>query len=304
MTQRSDGLLELEAELGIRARQLLAGARMREDYPARLDARLRAAAERRGGRTPGRLAPRFAWGAASRVGLATVLATAIAVGGGVLIPSRAPTADAAQLVTRVLSANDVNGLTKVPPGMVRHLTVVTTTVNASTPPVVFQEWFGDEGRSVRLELPSGETMTLADGVGWMYLPEQRLARRVRLEEKRFEALGPGRFALTASALANAEAHIQGKSVALGRPATVIELSKPIDAGDPPKSRAARMRYQLTVDDATYEIRESRAATLDASGAVLDEVITRVTVDELLDAARFAPDHFRFEPGPGILVETE
>jgi hypothetical protein len=65
-----------------------------------------------------------------------------------------------------------------------------------------------------------------------------------------------------------------------------------------------MRYQLTVDDATYEIRESRAATLDASGAVLDEVITRVTADELLDAARFAPDHFRFEPGPGILIQTE
>ena len=221
-----------------------------------------------------------------------------------MVPSEAPTADAAQLAARVLSANEANSLTKVPPGMVRHLTVVTTTVGAATPPVVFQEWFGDEGRSVRLELPGGGTLMLADGVGWMYLPDQKLARRVRLEEKRFEALGPGRFALTAAALANAEARIQGKSVALGRPATVIEFAKPIDANDPPKSRGVRMRYQLTVDDATYEIRESRAATLDASGAVLDEVITRVAVDELLDAARFAPDHFRFEPAPGIVIETD
>jgi hypothetical protein len=304
MSERKDALLELEGTLGIQTRQLLAGARMRADYPARLDARMRAAEKRRHAWTHGWLAPRDAWRSAARVGIATVLATAIAFGGGVLIPSKAPTADAAQLVARVLSANELNNVTKVPPGMVRHLTVVTTTVGAATAPIVFQEWFGDEGRSVRLELPSGELMMLADGVGWMYLPEQKLARRVRLEEKRFEALGPGRLALTAAALANAEARIHGKSVALGRPATVIELSKPIDAGDPPKSRGVRMRYQLTVDDATYEIRESRAATLDASGAVLDEVITRVTADELLDAARFAPDHFRFEPGPGILIQTE
>jgi hypothetical protein len=304
MSERGDALLELEAEVGMRARELLGGSRMREDYPARLDARMRTAADRRRSWTPGWPTHRYAWGAAARVGIATVLATAIALGGGVMIPSEAPAADAAQLVARVLSANDANSVTKVPPGMVRHLTVVTTTVGAATPPVVFQEWFGDEGRSVRLELPGGETLMLADGVGWMYLPDQKLARRVRLEEKRFEALGPGRFALTAAALANAEARIHAKSVALGRPATVIELVKPIDAGDPPKSRAVQTRYQLTVDDATYEIRESRAATLDASGAVLDEVITRVTVDELLDAARFAPDHFRFEPAPGTRIETE
>jgi hypothetical protein len=304
MNERGDALLELEAQVGVTARELLGGARMREEYPARLDARMRAAVGRRRGWTGDWLTPRHAWGVAARLGGATVLATAIALGGGVLIPSEAPTASAAQLAARVLSANEANSVTKVPPGMVRHLTVVTTTVGAATPPVVFQEWFGDEGRSVRLELPGGGTLMLADGVGWMYLPEQKLARRVRLEEKRFEALGPGRFALTAAALANAEARIQGKSVALGRPATVIEFAKPIDAGDPPKSRGVRMRYQVTVDDATHEIRESRAATLDASGAVLDEVITRVTVDELFDASRFAPDHFRFEPAPGIVIQTD
>ena len=303
MSELNGVLFELEREVGPRARAaLLAAPAMRETYAARLDARMRRAAAGQT-RVRGWHGVGAAGRGAMRIGLATALALALAAAGGSLIPSQAPTADASQLVVRVLAANQASNTTAVPAGKVRHVTVVTTTVGAASSPVVYEEWFGDQGKSVRLAFGDSVLM-LADGVGWMYLPRESLARRVALSEKRFEALGLGRFALSPATLADSQARIVGRAMALGRPATVVELAaKPIAPGDHKTPAAARMRYQIVVDDVTYEIHESRAATLDASGAVLDEVVTRVTLDELLDATQFPPDFFRFVPPPGTTIEA-
>jgi hypothetical protein len=305
MTELNVELFELEREVGARARAaLLAAPAMGDTYAARLDARMRRLAasqgEARGWLSLGfGAAPR----GAIRLGVATALAISLAVAGGSVIPSDAPAADARELVVRVLAANQAGSVTAVPPGKVRHMTVVTTTVGAASAPVVYEEWFGDQGKSVRLAF-GDSILVLADGVGWMYLPKEQLARPMALSEKRFEALGLGRFALSSATVADGQARIVGRATSLGRPATVVELAaKPIDP-DRKNAAAARMRYQIVVDDATYEIRESRAATLDSAGAVLDEVVTRVTLDELLDATQFAPDFFRFVPPSGTTIEVQ
>jgi hypothetical protein len=306
VSEMTDRLFELERDLGPAARRvLLAGPEMDVAYPARLAVRLRSAAD--AGRAPQRWwSIDLARGALARLGAAAALAIVLSLAGAGVLLNDAPSADARQLVTRIVQANEAGTLTSVPPGMVRHVTVVTTSSGAT--PALYEEWSGDEGRSVRLLFADGTILTVTDAVGWMYDPQQNVARRVDLSQKRFEALGLGRFALTAPTVTDAEARIVGRAVALGRPATVVELAtKPIDQNgtdSPKKSTAVRMRYQLVVDDTTFEIRESRAASLDSVGAVIDEVVTRVTMDELVDASRFAPDYFRFTPPPGTTLGSE
>ena len=141
---------------------------------------------------------------------------------------------------------------------------------------------------------------LADGVGWLYMPSENVARRLDLVAKRFEALGLGRFGLDATAIADSDARIVGPAVAFGRPATRVELA-PKPADQPTKDGAARTRYELLVDNATFEIRETRTTVIDTAGVVMSEVITTVTRDELIDVRQIPSDFFRFSPPSGTRV---